>query len=330
MKVSVIVPVYNTEPYLNRCIRSLLEQTLEDVEIVAVDDGSTDGSGKILDQLQSEFPCRIKVFHKENGGQATARNLALQHCTGDYIGFLDSDDSVDRDMFETLYEKARETDADYVACGYRDTVLLNGKEKILREYVASRPIKKNRDLYFGALVSPFLHLYRREVLLEHGITFPEGLIYEDTAFYLNAIPYIHRVAVVEKPLATRVRRCNSTMTIVESKKVAQIMPVLHTSLDFYQKNGLMEDYGNELEYFCCRILLCSSMERIAKVKTFRERWELVLKTLAFLKEYFPDFRKNPYVTGGMLHGYMRSFCGCTAGLYMILFRLKAKFERRYQ
>ena len=330
MKVSVIMPVYNTEKYLPKSLDSLLKQTLEGVEIVAVDDGSTDGCGAVLDRLQSEFPDRMKVFHKENGGQASARNLALQHCSGEYIGFLDSDDSVDPDMFEVMYHAARECDADYVACGYRDTLWDQGKECVLREYVASKPAKVTKDLFFGALVSPFLHLYKRQVLLEHGVVFPEGLIYEDTAFYLNAIPYIHKAAVVEKPLATRVRRGNSTMTICRSEKVAQIMPVLLNSIVFYQENGFYEEYASELEYFCVRILLCSSMERIAKVKPFREGWQLVRLTRKFISENFPNYRKNSYMTGSVMHLYMKSFCGFTAGIYYPVFRLKTRFERRYE
>ena len=117
MKVSVIVPVYNTEQYLRKCLNSLLIQTLDGVEIIAVNDGSTDGSAEILNQLQLENPGRMKVFHEKNSGQAVARNLALEHCSGEYIAFLDSDDWVNPDKFQILYEKAKETDADYVACG---------------------------------------------------------------------------------------------------------------------------------------------------------------------------------------------------------------------
>lgn len=330
MKVSVIVPVYNTEKYLEKCMGSLLEQTLDDMEIVAVDDGSTDRCGIILDQLQAAYPDRIKVFHKENGGQATARNLALKYCTGEYIGFLDSDDTADVNKYEIMYLTAKENDADCVACGYRDTTFSQGKQIVLREYIAPQSVRQITDMFFGALVSPWLYLYRRSLLAEHNIIFPEGYIYEDTAFYLNAIPYIRKFAAVEKPLATRVRRDGSTMTIVRGEKVAQIMPVLQASLDFYEKNGFMQEYGDELEYFCVRILLCSSMERVARVNSYQEGRGLVNQTIDFLHKNFPDFRKNPYMHGGLMHLYIKSFCGFTAGMYYPLFRLKAKFERRYE
>ena len=330
MKISVIVPVYNTEQYLKKCLNSLLGQTLEGVEIVAVDDGSTDSSGKILNQLQAENPDRMKVFHQKNSGQATARNLALQHCSGEYIAFLDSDDWVNPDKFQILYEKAKEIDADYVACGYRDTAIVDGQEITLNPYVASRPAKETKDLFFDALVTPILLMYKREVLLDHGGRYPEGIIYEDTSFYLNAIPYIHKIAVVEKPLGNRLRRRNSTMTICKGYKVAQIFPALKDSIDFYEKNGFTPTYGKELEYFCVRILLCSSMGRIARVKTISESWQLVRKTLDFLKGNFPDFRKNPYMRGGLQHAYMRSFCLLTAAISFPVFRLRARFEKHYE
>ena len=97
-KVSVIVPVYNTEKYLKKCLDSLINQTLSNVEIIAVNDGSTDGSPAILEQYAKSYPQIVKVFHKKNGGQASARNLAFEKCTGEYIGFLDSDDFVKKTM----------------------------------------------------------------------------------------------------------------------------------------------------------------------------------------------------------------------------------------
>lgn len=100
--ISVIVPVYNTKKYLERCINSLLKQTYPDMEIILVDDGSTDGSGEVCDRFAAEDR-RIRVFHKENGGSSSARNLGLDNAKGDYIGFVDSDDYVDADMYERLY-----------------------------------------------------------------------------------------------------------------------------------------------------------------------------------------------------------------------------------
>lgn len=100
--ISVVVPVYNTKEYLERCINSLLKQTYSDMEIILVDDGSTDGSGEVCDRFAAGDG-RVRVFHKENGGSSSARNLGIENARGDYIGFVDSDDYVDADMYERLY-----------------------------------------------------------------------------------------------------------------------------------------------------------------------------------------------------------------------------------
>ena len=115
-KVSIIVPVYNAEKYLKRCINSLKNQTLEDIEIILVDDSSTDSSLEIC-QIAADEDSRIKVIHKVNEGAGYARNAALKIATGEYIGFLDSDDFAEKEMFKTLYEKAIKYDSDLVMSG---------------------------------------------------------------------------------------------------------------------------------------------------------------------------------------------------------------------
>ena len=106
IKVSVIIPVYNTEDYLKECIESLVNQTLREIEILIVNDGSTDSSLEIMKEFKNKYPNIIKIFDKVNGGQASARNYALPFAQGEYLGFVDSDDWVDSTMYEEMYEKA--------------------------------------------------------------------------------------------------------------------------------------------------------------------------------------------------------------------------------
>ena len=113
-KVSVIVPVYNSRDYLERCLESLVNQTLPDIEIVVVNDGSPDDSQTIIDRYAEAYPDKIVSLSKENGGLSDARNFGIARATGEYIGFVDSDDFVDLDMYERLYDKAASTDSDIV------------------------------------------------------------------------------------------------------------------------------------------------------------------------------------------------------------------------
>lgn len=328
-KVSVVVPVYNTEKYLERCLDSLLNQTLQDIEIIVIDDGSQDNCPHILDEYQKRHLNRMKVIHKTNGGQATARNLAFQYCIGEYIGFVDSDDFVKPDMFEKMYSEACKKNADYVACGYTDFYLENDKEVILKRYTASRPAKETKDLFIGALAPPWLHIYKRELIVDNNIRFPEGVIYEDTALYLNLIPYIKRIAIVEEALYVRLRRVNSTMTTFTREKVDDIFSVFRYSLEFYRNNGFEEAYKSELEYFCVRVLLCSSMQRISRVKKYKDSRILLKQTLCFIRDFFPNYKSNPYFKKGKVSLYMKSINKVTAPMVLILLRLTNHFKRSY-
>lgn len=328
-KVSVVVPVYNTERYLTKCLDSLVNQTLREIEIVVVDDGSKDSSSQLIAEYYGKYPDKLVVLSQENSGQAVARNKALKVCSGEYIGFLDSDDFVDTSMFEKMYNAAVSDNADYVACGYTDITYEGEKIVELQHYVASKVARTTKDLYFGALVSPFIHLYRRDLVASSNVTFPEGVIYEDTAFYLNLVPHIKRIAVIEEPLAYRVRHRNSTTTIFKAEKVGQIFSVIDGILKYYNENKLWDEYKNEVTYFCVKVLLCSSMQRICKVNYENERKQLVKKTIEYLEKKFPEYRRNPYFKKGLQNLYIRSFNGITAGIYTGLIRLKGKTERQY-
>lgn len=130
-KFSVIVPIYNEQRYLAKCIESLRNQTLEDIEIILVDDGSTDRSGLIADWYARQDR-RIRVFHKENGGQGPARNLGMKAAKGEYIGFADADDWVEREMFQKLYERAEQTHADIVFTGFK--IVSHGRVREVYKY----------------------------------------------------------------------------------------------------------------------------------------------------------------------------------------------------
>ncbi|HDV0860284.1 TPA: glycosyltransferase, partial [Enterococcus faecalis] len=124
-KISIIVPVYNVEKYLEKCVRSILAQTFTDFELILVDDGSPDSSGAMCDQF-AEQDQRVKVIHKENGGLSDARNAGIEIATGEYLGFVDSDDYIADDMYELLYTNIVKEDADLSICGIYD--VYEGKE----------------------------------------------------------------------------------------------------------------------------------------------------------------------------------------------------------
>lgn len=297
VKVSVIVPVYNTERYLRRCLDSLINQTLEGLEIILVNDGSTDSSGQIMKEYEMEYQDRVKVYIKENGGQATARNLGIQKSTGKYISFTDSDDYVDVKMYETMYQAAEQNQCDLVECSYH---YLSEEGKRTKEYRTRgdiRQYKNQRDMFINPQVSPCNKLYRREVMMHTEVDFPEGFIYEDTGFYIKTIPYINKEHYVNENLYYYFLRSSSTMNSNKSCKVGDIFPVLVNVLDYYKKYGFYEAYQKELEYFCVKILLCSSLSRIGRIRDQKLARELYEKTFSFIQDNFPEYKKNYYLHG---------------------------------
>ena len=115
--VSIVVPVYNVENYLAKCLDSLVNQTLKDIEVIVVNDGSPDNSQKIIDKYVKKYPKLVKSFIKENGGQGSARNFGLEYAKGEYIAYVDSDDYVETNMFEEMYNIASKENSDIVICG---------------------------------------------------------------------------------------------------------------------------------------------------------------------------------------------------------------------
>ena len=304
MKVSVIVPVYNTEKYLRRCLDSLVNQTLDEMEILLVDDGSTDSSTEIMKEYEERYNDRVKVITKENGGQATARNLGIQKSKGRYIGFADSDDYVDTKMFETMYLVAEKEQCDLVECHYHYICEEQNRVKELKTRGDIRQYKDQKDMLINPQVSPWNKLYRREVLMHEGVDFPEGLIYEDTAFYIKTIPFVKKQRYVDERFVYYFLRETSTMNSNKSRKVGNIFSVLKNLLDFYKKNHWYETYQEELEYFCVKLLLCSSLSRIGRIPDGKLAEEFYDETFSFLQTNFPQYRKNRYFCG-KIGGYIR-------------------------
>lgn len=307
-KVSVIIPVYNTEQYLEDCLDSVFGQTLKELEVILVNDGSTDSSLKIMEKYQAQYPDRVKLLSKENGGQATARNMAIPLCTGEYIGFVDSDDYIEPEMYEQMYRKAKEADADYVECDYKNVkVNDSGEQEQIADYGSRvREYTCKEDMFIDPMLAPWNKIYRRSLLQESEVRFPEGYIYEDTAFCLKAISLVQRFAFVPEKYVVHYFRGGSTMNVNKSKRVSNIFPVLKDVIDFYRKHDLFDMYSSELEYEIVKILLCSSMMRISEIPDKQLRKQYCKDTWEMIREYFPEYKKNIYLKHkGMKNLYMR-------------------------
>lgn len=197
-KISVIIPVYNVEQYLSECMDSVVNQTLKDIEIICVNDGSTDGSRKIL-QEYADRDERIKIIDQENGGLSCARNRGIRFASGEFIGFVDSDDWIDLDFYEKLYNVAVKYEAD-ISCG--GLKRFNSKNKIEiwinhRQEIYTNKIKKKFNLCkIPALNYVQNKIYKRKSLLKSGVLFEEGVYFEDIEFTHKILFYLPTLVTV--------------------------------------------------------------------------------------------------------------------------------------
>lgn len=220
-KVSVIIPVYNTEKYVRQAVESIRRQTLKDIEIIIVNDGSTDGSMTILEELAAQDE-RVKLFSQENQGQSIARNFALQKVGGKYLYFMDSDDYLENEALELCFEKAESNNLDFVLF---DAEILNPQDTTAIDITYQRTqIMNEESIYTGNELlnlfirkyiftpSPCLSFINTAFLRQQNLSFYPGIIHEDQLFtcklYLNA----NKVMCIAKPFFKRRFRSDSTMT----------------------------------------------------------------------------------------------------------------------
>ena len=223
--VSVIVPVYKVEEYLHESVDSIINQTYKNLEIILVDDGSPDNCGKICDDYAKQ-DSRITVYHKENGGQADARNYALDRCNGDYITFVDSDDLVKVNLVETLMSITEKYNADMSVSPSQifSSANTGDEKKYLTGCISSHDAIENL-LYQKNIfhTGPFGKIYRKDIF--DGIRFPVGLIYEDLGtVYRNFLKCSKIAFTSEKLYYYRIRE-GSTMRQSYSPKMLSCIPV---------------------------------------------------------------------------------------------------------
>lgn len=205
-KISIIIPIYNVEQYLSQCLDSVIHQTYKNLEIILINDGSTDNSGKICNEY-AKMDNRIRVFHKKNEGVSSARNMGLNNCTGDFIGFVDPDDFIEYNMYEILYNEQQRTNADIIWCNYSLYYSLN--KQILGEinsnisYNLLNINEKNdfySDLFYKYKMKAYLwnKLYKKEIF--SYIKFPYKKNFEDLFIFVYLMSQANKISFINKNL----------------------------------------------------------------------------------------------------------------------------------
>lgn len=249
IKISVIVPVYNVETYLNQCIESIINQTLKDIEIIFVNDGSTDRSREILSNYRNDS--RIIIIDKENEGIGAARNTGLDYAKGEYIYFLDSDDYIELNMLEKLYNLAVSEEADIVQCGIRrfyddsekEEFLFYNQQEILKIIPTNTVLKKYLKYEIPGYV--YNRIVKREIIKDNKIRFPLITCYEDMLPTLQMFYASNKVIVLKEALYHYRQRSNSLSRTINEENIRDYIQQVKLCLNFIQEKAESSNFNNE-------------------------------------------------------------------------------------
>ena len=288
--ISVIVPVYKVEKYLDKCIKSITNQTYTNLEIILVDDGSPDKCGMLCD-LWCSRDKRIKVIHKKNGGLSDARNVGITEARGKYVGFVDSDDYIDKDMYLKLYNKATLEKSDIALCGYYKS---NGKELELckmqgnNEFGSS--IKKNPELIKYSYAFSAVHLFKKELIDKNKIIFEDYKIFEDLLFTYKSYKHANKIVKVFEPLYYyRTRNDGTSVTQGFSKNYTQIFDVMNELKEYY-KGYIPQEYITylALKHIFIRFRTKTSLKKLIT------KYKFVNRAFKYLDDFDSNWKENSF------------------------------------
>lgn len=290
IKVSVVVPMYNVQTYIEQCLDCFVCQTLTSLQVILVDDGSTDQTCQLVKKYVDLYPDRFQLVHKENGGLSDARNFGLQFVRGQYLSFLDSDDFVE----PTLYEKL----ANLMDKGF-DIVVTD------IEYYYESPSKrfimkglsdwKTDSIQKQALLSPMFawnKMYRTSFFLEQNVQYPKGLWYEDIPVTTLLFAKSKSIGYLNEALIHYRQREGSIMSSIQSPRVEEIFTILQMVRAQFQKHQIYELYRDELEYLHIEHLCLYGMFRFIRSPYLSKMKKKVKITM---QSFFPNYLKNPYL-----------------------------------
>lgn len=294
MRYSVIIPVYNAAPYLPGCVASVLANDCADCEILLIDDGSTDGkSPSLCDQLAAQNPGLIRVIHQENRGLGGARNTGLEAARGDYLLFLDSDDSIVPTTLTTLSQAVTQFHADI----YSFSFYLDDGAGTLTPWEVDTchtdgPFRlPQRPAFLLTTPSACCRLWSRDLFLRTGIRFPEQVWYEDLRTSPKLFALADSIVCLPDCLYRYLQRPSSIMHSSNVARNGEILQAFTDILSWFQAKGLYNTYKNELCRMAIDHILLFASVRVLKINP---KDPLLPQFAEYVAEQFPDYRQNPY------------------------------------
>jgi len=287
-KVSVIVPVYNSEQYLEKCIQSILNQTLDDFELIIVNDGSTDNSHEII--LKYENDERVKYFKRKNHGIGNTRNFGIDKATSEYICFVDSDDFIHESMFENMYNRCVNDNLDFLVCDYYH--YLENSQSIQRFDIPTfdnTTLNESPNLLLDINLGPCNKFIKKELFNDKSMRFPEDIKYEDMPLIVKLLNNASLIGKLDEPLCYFMVHDNSETTTMD-ERVFDVFKVLDSVNEVLEGNTQVSEY---LEWLNVKKLTTYTIQqRYQKDKILREKF--IDDAFAYLNKNFPNWKKSKH------------------------------------
>lgn len=294
-RVSIIVPVYNVRDFLHQCVNSIIGQTLENIEIVLVDDGSTDGSGEIADEFAA-LDSRIVVIHKKNGGLSDARNVGIEAAKGDFIGFVDSDDWIEPEMFELLYQRAVTTDSELVLCAStRHNVKKSRASRIALRgnlNMFGKSVSENPWLIYSGQSYAWNKLYARRLFDDPSLRFPVGQWFEDSAVVYNIMASANRIQYVDEALYNYRFERPGSITSTVSRKIFDVFKSCDSIISHFTKNDLIKGSTQRVLEIIIRNHIIARFDVILLHADTLMATRYINKSFHYLDTKFPGWRSR--------------------------------------
>ena len=284
--ISIIVPIYNAEKYIQKCIDSLVNQTKKELEFILVNDGSTDETEKIIKSYKDK---RIKYFKNKNQGIGKTRNFGIEKAIGKYIMFLDSDDYLDLTACETLYKIAEKEKSDLVICDFKKVYDDGNTEEIKLPSFKPTTLKKSPNLLLDINLAPWNKLYKSELIKKNNLTFVENLKYEDAPFVSIALDKATKISKVDKCLNYYVIHGNSETTI-RDKRVFDILKIVDIIRTYFKDKKYIKEV---LDKLTVRIITNYNIQQ-RNQKDKKVGLEFIDEAFKYLKQEVPDYKDDKY------------------------------------
>jgi glycosyltransferase involved in cell wall biosynthesis len=287
--ISVIIPVFNVEKYLERCLNSVIHQNYNKIEILAINDGSTDSSLNILKNFQKKYNNQLIIINKENGGQASARNLGIEYAHGEYLMMLDADDFLAEDTIDYCIKSIQSKRCDLIIFDYFQ---INEKGK-------SRCIKTGTTLD-NAGTFPWNKLYKRS--LWNDCRFPEGYWYEDLGIIPVIVAKSKNIVKIDKPLYYyETSRKDSQTNLIDKSKIFDIIPMIENVYNELQRRNIIKLNYDELNnLFIEHLIYVTLLLKIPYIKDIQVRKKLINSINNSMEKHIPNWKKNKYINGNIL------------------------------